>query len=89
MNIQEQYRKNANHFITDAYEMDFSGDMVEETAKSAFIDLISGPEFFQIMRKYLIDNELVPVPEAANLVIEEFKNTILPEVESLIRTIGR
>lgn len=88
MNIQEQYRKRANHFINETYEMDYNGDMATEAAKEAFSEIINSNDFFNMMKKFIDMNELAPDEDSSMMVIEEFKNTILPEVESLIRTIG-
>jgi hypothetical protein len=89
MNIQEQYRKSANHFMNETYEMDTEGDMAIEAAKESFSNIINTNDFLNMMKKFIDMNDLAPDEETSMLVIEEFKNTILPEVESLIRTIGR
>jgi hypothetical protein len=89
MNIQEQYRKNANHFITDAYEMNYDGDMAIEAAKESFSNIINSNDFLNMMKKFIDMNDLAPDEETSMLVVNTFQETILPEIESLLRTIGK
>jgi hypothetical protein len=84
---KENYMKNANRWMNEAYETKMDGDMAVETAKEAFSNVVNSPEFLENMKQYLITNELVPEESVVDIVIEEYQKRILPEIESLLRTI--
>lgn len=88
MDIRKGYMNKAN-YLMEAYEMDDDGDIAEESAKDAFSNLISSDEFIKMMGAYIIKNELAPDASSVGVITSYYKETILPEVESLIRTIGR